>query len=141
MLYVAFRRAAPWSGLSGLIRLFAGRPVHCALVDEKGVGWESQAPNGVRRLTITDPTAWDLMPVPYSKITAFTFCKAREGTKYDYVGAVFGPMLAWIGITSSTRWTCSELCGDALVSSGAPVRLLEYDRRPKAFRQGLVELL
>lgn len=128
MLAIAFRRETGPSPWSNLIALVAGTPVHCALVVGDGSGWEAVAGAGVQRFQLTD--AFECIPVAADPLRAMQFCARREGAKYDWWGA----LLHFSPLTSRDRWTCSELCAEALAEAGAPLSILDAGRTPRRLR-------
>lgn len=129
MIYLAFRRSVAPTVFSQLVRLVAGRPVHCALVHANGAGWEAQQGVGVQPVQLTGDD-WELIPVAVDPLAAMRFCHRRAGMRYDTIGAV----LHWTPLTSRDRWTCSELCAEALAEAGAPLSVLNAGRTPRRLR-------
>lgn len=145
-LYVAFRHMTGRGRWSRLIHIVAGPPVHCVLLQRDVfrngyTGWHAVAGAGVEPVTLTTRQViderWELLPVPtVDPLAALRFAERRAGARYDYVGAVlFGTPL-----TTRDRWTCSELCAEALVEAGAPVSLLDAGRTPRRLLRALREL-
>jgi hypothetical protein len=126
MILLAFRRAPTRSLLSWLVAVVAGRPVHCAVVTETGHGYEAQSGIGVRPVTLA-LEEYECIALPFSAARALAFCEPRVGLRYDYLAAV----LHWTTITATDRWTCSELCAEALAAAGAPLDVLKAGRTPR----------
>ncbi len=142
-VHVAFRHYTGRSVWSRLIHVVAGPPVHCALVTwsaeaQAYLGFHAVAGVGVERFTLTAAERarerWSLEPVPAADaLRALAFCQRRVGSAYDYVGAV----LFGTPFTTRDRWTCSELCAEALVEAGAPLALLDAGRTPRRLLRAL----
>lgn len=131
MIAIAFRRSVPPTFWSRVVELFAGRPVHCALVLPDGSGWEAQLGVGVQPVAIApDDADWERVTVDADALVAIRFCHRRAGARYDLLGAV----LYGTPLTSRDRWTCSELCAEALAEAGAPLSILTAGRTPRRLR-------
>jgi hypothetical protein len=131
---IAFRHFTGTGRWSRLIHAVAGPPVHCALVVWDGAayrGWHAAAGVGVAAVTLTPAQVvaerWELRPVACDVLLALEFCARRAGSRYDYLGAV----LYATPLTTRDRWTCSELCAEAIVAAGAPLALLAAGRTPR----------
>ena len=129
MIVLAFRRTTGPGLFSRLVRLFAGAPVHVALVTTQGEGWEAQHPHGVQRVTLWG-SDWEYVGVECDALAALRFCARRDGAKYDTLGA----LLFFTPLTSRRRWTCSELAAEALAEAGADLSVLDAGRTPRALR-------
>jgi hypothetical protein len=142
VIAVAFRHVTGRGAWSRLIHTVAGPPVHCALVAwvptlAAYAGWHATAGRGVEAITLT-PTAivaerWALVRVACDPLLALDFCARRAGSRYDYAGA----LLYGTPLTTRDRWTCSELCAEAVVAGGAPLSLLDAGRTPRRLLRAL----
>jgi hypothetical protein len=131
VIAIAFRRSVPLTFWSQVVRLFAGAPVHCAIVLPDGTGWEAQLGVGVQPVFVPpDDADWERVPVQAKALTAIRFAHRRAGARYDLLGAV----LYGTPLTSRDRWTCSELCAEALAEAGAPLSILPAGRTPRRLR-------
>lgn len=126
MMYIAFPKRFTPSFFGWLVRIFAGQPTHCVLVNEHNIGYEAQSGIGVRAIQI-DPTQYDRIPVDVDAQRVFAFCEERLGLQYDYVGA----LLYFTNFTTRNRWTCSEFVSEACAYAGAPMSILDAGRRPR----------
>jgi hypothetical protein len=136
MITVGFRHTTGRTLFSRLVRLVAGRPVHCAVFTVRTrdgwLGIESTAGPGVQRRVWSDAElardGWTTHAVAgVDAADVARFADARVGLKYDYVGA----LLYGTPLTTRNRWTCSELCAEALVAAGAPLAWFDAGRTPR----------
>ena len=140
---VAFRHVTGRGRWSRLIHAIAGPPVHCVLVVWDGaqyVGYHAVSGVGVEPVTLTPAQVvherWELVRVRCDGLLALQFCQRRVGSRYDYLGAV----LYGTALTTRDRWTCSELCAEAIVAAGAPLSLLDAGRTPRRLLHALRRL-
>lgn len=142
---VAFRHVTGRGRWSRLIHAIAGPPVHCVLVRyvpelDAYRGWHAASGVGVAAVELAPAQVsreqWELVHVAADPARAFDFCARRAGSAYDYLGAV----LYGTPLTTRDRWTCSELCAEALVAAGAPVALLDAGRTPRRLLRALRRL-
>lgn len=142
MIAVAFRHVTGRGRWSRLIHTIAGPPVHCVLVhyapaQDAYLGWHAASGVGVAAVVLTPAQVvrerWELVRVAVDPLLALQFCARRAGSRYDYLGAV----LYGTPLTTRDRWTCSELCAEALVAAGGPVSLLDAGRTPRRLLRAL----
>lgn len=140
---IAFRHVTGRGFWSRLVHVVAGPPVHCVLLlHGTAHGFHAVAGAGVEAVELTVEQlareGWEVVPVRgVDALTVHRFCAARVGARYDYLGAV----LYGTALTTRDRWTCSELCAEAVVAGGAPLHLLDAGRTPRRLRRALRGLL
>ena len=123
MLTIAFYTGKDNGFYGKVIRFITKSEIsHCALIfsDEETVF--SATGKGTLYETIYDDiqlhsSDWFYLEIPWiteadeEKIRKF--CNSEEGSKYDYLGVVFG---WWNPLYQhKSKWFCSELCRDALL--------------------------
>lgn len=89
---------------------------HCELVLPDGRFVSSSPRNGgVRaKLIEPDPAAWDFIDLPFVDPAAVeALLMIEQGTGYDWLG-ILGSQALPLGISSATRWFCSEFCAQAM---------------------------